>query len=97
MAEGCVLARIRVQSDGYPYEFAHPETHQTGETMHEEPTPGCTRCGGGRLTWRVKRTRAGSPRDSRRELLWRCAACGHEWCEPLSLRYDTVAELEPAG
>lgn len=63
--------------------------------MQNETTPGCVQCGSERLTWRVKRARAGGAHDSKRELLWTCGACGHNWSEPLSVRFEAVAE--PVG
>ena len=65
--------------------------------MQNETTAACGQCGSVRITWRVKRIRVGGARDSRRELLWTCAACAHSWSEPLSVPFESVAELERAG
>jgi DNA-directed RNA polymerase subunit M/transcription elongation factor TFIIS len=64
--------------------------------MEHASSPACTRCGGDRLTWRVKRNRH-TGRDSRRELLWTCGGCGLEWTEPLSVGLVPLPGLEPAG
>ncbi len=65
--------------------------------MTNDTSPCCPECGGTRPTWRIKRNRAGAARDSHRELLWTCAACGHAWSEPLSIQFEAVTDLEPAG
>ena len=65
--------------------------------MKEElSTTCCVRCGGERLTWRIKRNRAAG-RDSRRELLWSCGGCGHEWTEPLSVAFASVPDPRVPG
>jgi DNA-directed RNA polymerase subunit M/transcription elongation factor TFIIS len=64
--------------------------------MANEPQPGCLRCGGDRLTWRIKRNRSAG-RDSHRTLLWSCGGCGAEWAEPLSVRVEHVVQEQPTG
>jgi len=64
--------------------------------MENESPPRCPECGDARPTWRVKRNRLTPARDSRRELQWTCAACGHTWTEALSVRVPAAPELEPA-
>ena len=64
--------------------------------MANEPRPGCPRCGGDRLTWRIRRNRAAG-RDSHRSLLWSCGGCGAEWTEPLSIPFQPLPDAQVAG